>query len=122
MNLFMMMKHLWKDCNYSRPIDKVTVDKDLLDFYKSLITLRNTYPSLRRGTYKTHYLYDDAGVFAFIRELNNEKIIAVFNSSDKVQYLSNEILPSCNNSWNLIAGRFENNSFTPKSFALFIKK
>lgn len=112
---------LWKDCNYSRLIDKVEVDYDLLDFYKSLTALRNTYPSLRRGTYKTHYLNDNTGVFAFTRELGTEKIIAVFNSSNSTQYLSKNILLDCNNSWKLIFGKLENDSLTPKSFVLFIK-
>ncbi len=112
---------IWEDCNYSRPIDKVEVDHDLLDFYKSLTALRNTYPALRRGTYKTHYLNDNTGIFAFIRELDNEKIVGIFNSSNKIQYLSKNILPGCNNSWKLIFSKLENNNLTPKSFALFIK-
>ncbi|NHZ87423.1 MAG: hypothetical protein GWP19_16410, partial [Planctomycetia bacterium] len=111
-----------ENCSSSRPIDKVEVDHDLLDFYESLAALRNTYPALRRGTYKTHYLNDDAGVFAFTRDLNNEKIIAVFNSSNKTQYLSKKILPGFDNSWKLIFGKLEKDSLISKSFALFIKK
>jgi len=113
---------IWDNCSYSRPIDQVGVNSVLLDYYKSLIKLRNTYPALRRGTYKTHYLNDEVGVFAFIRELDDEKILAIFNSSDKKQCISNEILPEGYNSWNLIAGDFEKNSLAPKSFAIFIKK
>ncbi len=112
--------NIWENCSYSRPIDKVTVDIDLLDFYKSLITLRKTYPSLRRGTYKTNYLNDDTGIFSFVRELENEKIISVFNSSDEVQNLSNEILLGYDNSWILIAGYVEKNNLNPKSFAIYI--
>lgn len=112
----------WDDCSYSRPVDKVTVNQDLLDFYKSLISIRNKYPVLRRGTYKTHYINDDNGIFAFIRELDDEKVIAIFNSSDKTQYLSTEMLFNHNDSWKLIAGKFEKNSLAPKSFSLFIEK
>ncbi|MBU0528397.1 glycoside hydrolase family 13 protein [bacterium] len=112
---------LWDNCNYSRPTDKVEVEHDLLDFYKSLIKLRNTYPALRRGTYKNHYFNNDEGIFAFIRELNDEKIVAIFNSSDKTQYLSKKILPGCNKSWNLIAGKFEKHTLKPKGFAIFLK-
>ena len=113
---------IWESCSYSRPIDKVNVGQDLLDFYKSLSKLRNSHPALRRGTYKNHYLNDDTGIFAFVRELDNEKIIAVFNSSNRSQYLSKKILPDCSNSWKLVFGKSEKDSLAPKSFALFINK
>ncbi|NHZ86991.1 MAG: hypothetical protein GWP19_14140, partial [Planctomycetia bacterium] len=113
---------IWESCSYSRPIDKVDVDQDLLDFYKSLSKLRNSHPALRRGTYKNHYLNDDTGIFAFVRELDNEKIIAVFNSSNRSQYLSKKILPDSRNSWKLIFGELEKDRLAPKSFALFINK
>jgi len=113
---------IWDNCSYTRPIDKVGVNTELLTFFKSFITLRNTYPALRRGTYKTHYLNDAEGVFVFIRELNEEKIIAIFNSSDKKQCVSKETLQGGSNSWDLIAGDFEKNNISPKSFAIFIKK
>ncbi len=73
---------LWDNCNYSRPTDKVEVDHELLDFYKSLIKLRNTYPALRQGSYKTIFTDDNTGIYSFIRNLNDEEIIAIFNSSD----------------------------------------
>ena len=113
---------IWDNCSYTRPIDKVGVNIELLTFFKSFITLRNTYPALRRGTYKTHYLNDAEGVFVFMRELNEEKIIAIFNSSDKKRCVSKETLQGGNNSWDLIAGDFEKNNISPKSFAIFIKK
>ena len=113
---------IWDNCSYTRPIDTVCVDVNLLNFYKSLIKLRNTYPTLRRGTYKTHYLNDEEGVFTFIRQLNKQKIIAIFNSSNNSQFISNEILPVGDISWKLIAGDIESNIVSPKSFAIFINQ
>ncbi len=112
---------LWDNCTFSRPFDKVEVDHDLFEFYKSLIELRNTYPAMRKGTYKTHYLNDKSGIFSFIRELEDEKIIAIFNSSDTKQKLPPKILTGCHKSWELVAGNTSNSHIAPKSFAIFVK-
>jgi len=65
------------DCSGTRVTDEVFVDEDLLQYYQSLIQLRNKYPSLSRGEYKT--IYADKDLFIFSRTLEEEIIIAAFN-------------------------------------------
>ena len=110
------------DCANTRQVDKIEVDHDLLNFYKQMIKLRKKYPVLNRGTFKTHFIDDSNGIIAFERGLNNQKIIAVFNSLNKVQKLSTDILPGCDRSWKLIAGDITKKKLAPKSFAIFFKE
>lgn len=110
---------LWENCNYSRPIDEVEVNNDLLNHYKSLIKLRNKYVALRSGTYKTHYVNDPIGIFAFTRKFEDEEILTVYNSSNKIQTISNKLIFESHKSWKLIAGNFDNNTIAAKSYAIF---
>ena len=84
---------LWDDIKYedeaafpaagfSRPVEKNRTNKELLEYYKKLIKLRNNNIALRRGTYKTLMADDEKGVFAFLRKYGNESVIVVFNNSD----------------------------------------
>jgi len=110
------------DCNNTREVDKININHDLLDFYKQMIKLRMEYPILNRGTFKTHYINDTSGVFAFERSLENQKIIAIYNSLDITQKISKDILPGCDRSWKLIAGDITKKKLAPKSFAIFFEE
>jgi len=110
------------DCTNTRQVDKIGVDHDLLNFYKQMIKLRKNYPVLNRGTFKTLFMNDSKGIFAFERSLDNQKIIAIFNSLDTVQKLSTNLLPGCDRSWKLIAGDINKKKLAPKSFVMFFKK
>lgn len=57
----------------------VEQNKDLLDFYKSIIGFRNYYKALCKGTIKFIYSDNDSKSFAFERSLNDEKLICAFN-------------------------------------------
>lgn len=58
---------------------KVEQNKDLLSFYKKIISIRNNNPVLKTGTLRFLYSNDQTNTFAFERGSSKEKIIAVFN-------------------------------------------
>ena len=110
------------DCTHTRQADKIDVDHDLLNFYKQIIKLRKEFPVLNRGTYKTLFTDDTSGIFAFERSLDNQQIVAIFNSHNTVQNISKKALPGCDKKWKLIAGDINKKRLAPKSFAIFFKE
>lgn len=58
-------------------------DKELLDWQKYLTSLRKQHAVLRYGTYSV--LLANEHIFAFSRDSQAERLIAIFNSSDKTQ-------------------------------------
>ena len=80
------------DCNYSRDCDKVYINLDILNTYKTLIQLRKKYSALVHGSYQTVLIADEKGLFAFQRSNKNEIILAVFNSSKSIQEIPENLL------------------------------
>lgn len=107
------------DCSGSRPIDEVSVDEDLLNHYRKLIALRKKHKALSSGHYKTGYINNKTGVFAFERSIENERILAVFNGSTKTTLLSNAIFPDGRSSWKHLFGNNSNN-LNAKDAQIFI--
>jgi glycosidase len=83
---------IWDDLNYDNEVISkehgfgkglgsysVEQNKDLLEFYKEMIQLRNENKVLQNGDIKFLYNNDKKNSFAFERVLEKEKIIAVFN-------------------------------------------
>ncbi len=64
-------------------IYKVEQDKKLLSFYKKIIQIRNDNPALKFGSLNFLYSNDKRNTFAFERDYNSNKIIAVFNAGNK---------------------------------------
>lgn len=58
---------------------QVNVNEDLFDFYKSLISVRNSNPELKTGSIKFIVADDAKRIFGFERQLENQKTIVVFN-------------------------------------------
>lgn len=58
---------------------EVSQNKDLLDWYKKLISIRNKSKALKKGKGKFLYVSDDSKAFAFERKYNNEVMVVVFN-------------------------------------------
>ncbi len=108
-----------EDCSGSRPIDEVSVDEDLLNYYRELTTLRKKHNALSRGNYKIVYTNNKTGVFAFERFIENERILAVFNGSTKMTSLNNDIFPDSRSNWEHIFGRKSNN-LNAKDAQIFI--
>ena len=83
------------DCRKAFPWDEKHWNKDLLTFFKSCIKLRQDYPALRTGDFRT--LYADRISFVFERELAGEKIIVAFNAGEestiiKLPYTSGKLV------------------------------
>ncbi len=67
------------DCRQAFPWDESQWDHDLLAYTKALVSLRKSQPALRRGSY--HRLYAENDVYAFGRNLDDEKIIIAINGA-----------------------------------------
>ena len=80
---------------------KVEQNKDLLKFYKKIISLRNNNDPLSKGSIKFIHIDNEKRTFAFERVLNDKKIICVFNlgndeNSLEVDSKGKEIFPDAN--------------------------
>ena len=73
---------LWADLPANDDPDE-RIEPGLLDHYKRMIAIRNTYPALRLGSFEPVLTDDERGVFAFVRRLNDETVLVVMNNSDK---------------------------------------
>ncbi len=76
------------DCRRAMPWDQARWDTEILEHYKKLISIRKSHPALRRGNYQTLYANASHGIYAFIRCLDNDKLVIILNNSDK-NYLVN---------------------------------
>ena len=65
--------------------DKVAVNEDLRAHYQKLIGIRNTYPALRIGDYKTLKADNSHDVFAFQRQAQGQTLWVILNNSAKAQ-------------------------------------
>ena len=82
---------LWADRPYddeishpfgnARPRDKNEVDTDLLSWYRTLIAIRNSHPSLSTGSISTLAVHDGKDVYGFLRSDTNEYIAVIINNS-----------------------------------------
>jgi glycosidase len=85
---------IWDDIQYSPELynadgslrdkpDPVEINYDLLKHYKKLISIRNSYPALRRGSFKTLIIDDEKEIFGFERILGDQKVIVIINNSNQ---------------------------------------
>jgi cyclomaltodextrinase len=66
-------------------IFKVEQNKDVIAFYKKIISVHNSNSALLDGDVKFIYSNDETAVFAFERSDNDERIISVFNTGMNIQ-------------------------------------
>lgn len=88
---------LWPDIDYANEVylpdgtkrspDKVEINQELKIHYKTLIDIRNTYPALREGSFKTILVDDTQDLYGFERELNGQRIWVVFNNSSDLRQI-----------------------------------
>lgn len=66
---------------FSTGLGNYTVEQneELLNFYKQIINIRNTYETLQKGSVRFLYSNDEKLSFAFERKFNNKVIIVLFN-------------------------------------------
>lgn len=80
---------LWEDISYEdecvfpnepgRSRESVGVNKQLLDFYKTMIAFRRKHPSLKIGHYETVLTDDSTGLFGFRRFNDFEEVMVIVN-------------------------------------------
>ncbi|NOZ04280.1 MAG: DUF3459 domain-containing protein [FCB group bacterium] len=110
------------DCNYTRPRDKVAFDRELFDYYRRLITLRHTYPALRRGTYKTILTDDKKMLYAFERSYQGQRIIAVFNGAAKPTEIPDRIFGDSLSQWKIIFESDNSTVLNGKSAKFYLRR
>jgi neopullulanase len=62
--------------------DESDWDVDLRDAVRRYIALRKQHPALRRGTFSSLYASDAKNVYAFLRRLQEETIVVIFNNGE----------------------------------------
>lgn len=65
--------------------EPVFFDHDLFKHYRTLIHIRNSYSSLRRGDYKTLLIDSDKQIHAFCRKYKNQEAIIITNNRNEFQ-------------------------------------
>ncbi|MGB0523513.1 MAG: glycoside hydrolase family 13 protein [Flammeovirgaceae bacterium] len=87
---------LWPDINYvdevynpdgsTRSPDKVEINQDLFNHYKKLISIRNAYPALQKGSFEALIKDDMNDIYLFERQLNGQRVwVALNNSAEEVE-------------------------------------
>lgn len=64
--------------------DQVIFDRDLFNWYKKFIGLRQQYASIKLGSYNTLAIDDEKNLYAFSRKLGKEEVIVIINRSKKL--------------------------------------
>ncbi len=74
------------DCRKSFPWDEHLWDRELLNYFKSLIKTRKQHPALRTGSFQA--IHADLESYAFERVLDGERLIAAFNAGEQDHVIS----------------------------------
>ena len=69
------------ECRRSFPWDDSKWNNSLLKYTKACISLRHTYPALRRGNYQC--LYSSEDIYVFLRKQDDETLVIAFNVGDQ---------------------------------------
>lgn len=77
------------DCRQGMIWDSDKIDTDVLNYYKSLIRLRNNHPSLRNGEFVTVYKDDNKEVLVYKKVFKDETIFIALNNSEEEVTISN---------------------------------
>jgi neopullulanase len=64
--------------------DRSAWDMETFEFFKKIIAIRNNNPCLRDGDFTSIFADDKTNVYAYLRTLNNEKIIVIINNSESI--------------------------------------
>lgn len=68
--------------------DTVVFNKDLFEFYKKLIHIRNEYPELQLGNFVAIAYDDKAGVFVYERNYKGKQIMVALNKGKQNQIIT----------------------------------
>ncbi|MGQ9778478.1 MAG: glycoside hydrolase family 13 protein [Bacillota bacterium] len=70
------------DCRKTMPWAPEEQDQDLLTFYRRLGAIRKNSPALWDGTFLSVYQDNAAGIWAYLREAGEERLLVVMNTSE----------------------------------------
>ena len=70
------------DNRRAMPWNAAQWDTNLLEFFKKVIAVRQAHPALRRGEYVRLYASAPLGVYAFLRQMGEERIAIVLNNRE----------------------------------------
>lgn len=112
----------------SFPWDSAQWDNDLLKYYQRVIAMRREHPALRRGAFIP--LYAEGQVAAFLRRLEGEALVVVFNNGEHSYTLNipvAEHLPEASNWGDLLcddrahvtSGSLRGTTIPPRTGAVF---
>ncbi len=73
------------DCRGAFPWNPAQWDQNLRNYYKKLIAIRNQYPALRRGNFRSLMRHNNNRTFAYLREDSRDKIMVVMNNNTRPQ-------------------------------------
>lgn len=71
-----------------RPVDQVTFDRELFNWYKKLIQIRQENKALSLGSISFLLKENSYGVLGYLREYQNQKILVLVNSSSENQIIA----------------------------------
>ncbi len=72
----------WKDKEpFENPENKF--NEEIFKHYQRCIAIRNKFPALQTGFFRPVVIDDNRDVYAFVRELGNERVYVVMNRSEK---------------------------------------
>lgn len=74
------------DCRRAFPWDETQWDTDLRDYVKDAIALRHAHPALRTGEFIP--LHAEGRVYGFLRRLNQDVLVVVFNGGDEARQMN----------------------------------
>ena len=74
-----------KDPSNRRPFPWGNINKEIQEWYKKLINLRNTHDVLRKGEFKIHKI--NTNVFCLERFIKNKRILLITNQADYEKYI-----------------------------------
>jgi len=91
---------VWPELNYDaetahpsglpRVKDKVKFDKNIFDWYKKIISIRNQNKALSLGSVNFNYVNDQNRILGFTREYNGDKIFILLNNNAEKKSISSE--------------------------------
>ena len=78
------------DCRRGMVWDEAYQKKDVYEWYRKLIQIRNQYPVLTEGRIKDVFCDDGQGIFAITRELDEKELVLLAHAKDGEVVISND--------------------------------
>jgi len=73
------------DCRRAFPWDQSSWNLELFYWVKTLVSLRNRFPAIRKGNFTSVYSDDSSGYYVFSRRFGDEQIVVAINVSNQSQ-------------------------------------